>query len=258
MSGVDAMKPILLPAMLLLCLSAFADDVPSFNTEFQDVPPKYVFINGKSSGISYEIMTYVERKSGYRFAYEERLVPLSRVGKNMETGAMDIQFGMQKTQERERTMVFGPKLYDVRIVGVMRIGDAHSFATLSDIVRAKATVLTPNGTGTAAALRMVPGLILDDGARTAESNLEKLRGGRGEIFVYHNLTVNYLLSFPENGGYFKKVPIDFEGREGFVDVAQYLVYAKGFPEEARARIDRIIAEATANGELARITEKYLK
>ncbi len=244
--------------LLLYAFAAFSQDTLSFRTEFQDVPPKYCIVNGVSSGISYEIMKFVEEKSGYHFNYEERMVPLARVSRNMETGVMDIQFGLQNTPERERTMTFGPALYDIRFVGVMRADDPDTYASLSDIVRSKVKVLVPSGTGVAAALRLVPDLVLDEGARSAEADLAMLRYGRGKILIYHNLTVNYLLSLPENAGIFKKVLIDFEGREGLVGVSQYLVYAKDFPASAQDRINRIIAEAVESGELAKITGKYLR
>lgn len=251
-------KPLVPIVLILAGIAAFPDEPLSFRTEFQDVPPKYVSENGQNTGISYEIMKFVEERSGYRFLYEQLLVPLARVSRNMETGFMDIQFGLQKTPERERNMIFGSALYDVQIVGVMRIDDPESFASLSDIVRAKAKVLVPNGTGAASALSLVPDLAFDDGARSAAADLEMLRRGRGKILIYHNLTINYLLSAPENATDFRKVQIDFEGNPGFDDVAQYIVYSTGFPEEARLRIERVIAEAKASGELGRITDKYLK
>jgi len=243
---------------LILGVMAFSEDLTAFKTEFQDVPPKYIVANGTSSGISYEIMKLVGEKSGYRFEYEEKLVPLARVSRNLGIGLTDIQFGLQKTRERERTMTFGPALYGIEYVGVMRANDPDSFDTLSDLVRGKAKVLTPSGTGASAALRTVPGLILDDGAQSAEAELAMLRSGRGKILVYHNLTLNYLLSLPENAGLFKKIKIDFEGRSGFVNIAQYVVYSRDFPDEARERINRIIAEAIESGELAGITDKYLQ
>lgn len=258
------MKRTMLAAMILAGLSALAVHPASaqsgtgLRTEFQDVPPKYVIQNGVSSGISFEIMKYVEKKSGYRFVYKENLVPLARVSKNLENGIMDIQFGLQKTPERERNMIFGPALYNVRIIGVLRADDPDTFESLSELVRSKETVLTPFGTGCASALRAVKDLSVDDGARTAEANLDKLANGRGKIFIYHNLSVNYLLEFGEYEKLFRKVDIDFEDNDGFVDVAQYLVYSKKIPADIRERIDGVLAEAAANGDLERITGKYLK
>jgi ABC-type amino acid transport substrate-binding protein len=235
-----------------------AQSVTELKTEFQDVPPKYVIQDGISSGISFEIMKYVEQKSGYRFIYEESLVPLARVSKNLENGSMDIQFGLQKTPEREKNLIFGPVLYNVRILGVMRVDDPDTFRSLSELVQKQIIVLTPYGTGCASALSAVKGLIVDDGGRSAAANLEKLFNGRGKILIYHNLTINYLLRLPEFEKTFRTVDIDFESNEGFNDVAQYLAYSKNIPDTVRNRINEIIAEAVANGDLARITRKYLE
>ncbi len=244
--------------LLLTCVSLFGDDDRRLKTEFQDVPPKYIVDNGNPSGISYEIMRLIERKSGYTFAFSNALVPLPRVSKNLADGVMDIQFGLQKTPERERTMVFGPKLYGVSMVGIMRRDDPVTYEKISDIVSRKEIVLTQFGTGAAALLKGVPDLIVDDKATNIELNVEKLLRGRGKVLIYHNLTVNYILKSSKYKDLLRKVEISFEGNVDFTDVDQYLVYSRKVPQSTILAINKAVAEAMASGEIQQIADKYLK
>jgi ABC-type amino acid transport substrate-binding protein len=155
-------------------------------------------------------------------------------------------------------MVYGPPLYEVRILAVMRLTDLSGPHSLSDIVHSNMVVLSPMGTATAAWLKEIPGIQLDDGAKSAEANLEKLLSYRGDIVIYHDLTLNYLLSQPKFAGKFRIQVIDFEHTAGLEREMQYLVYSRSVPKDIMDDINRIILQAEASGELKAITDKYLR
>ncbi len=251
-------RSLLLVAVAFAVTPFFGEATRALKTEFQDVPPKYSVENGVSSGISYEIMKLVERKSGYSFEYVPNLVPLARVSRNLENGTMDIQFGLQKTPEREKNMVFGPALYKVKIIGVMRKDDADTIAKISDLVNDGEIALTQFGTGAAAGLKGIPGLIVDDGAVDVHANIQKLLAGRGKIIIYHNLTLNWAIASSRFGDKLRTVELDFENDPDFVEVYQYLVYSKKVPQTIIDDINRAVALVAESGELQEITEKYLK
>lgn len=243
--------------MLYACAVSSAQTKTVLKTEFQDVYPKYFVKDGVPSGISYEIMRLVERNSRFTFEYSGSLVALGRVSNDLSAGVMDIQFGLQKTPERESSMVFGPPLYSVRIVGVMRADDPDSISSIADIVGGKHVVLTQLGTGAAMVLRSIPGLRLDDAAKSVAVNLEKLLIGRGKILLYHNLSVNAVLADPGNAGKFRLVEINVSGYKDLESADQYVVYAKHVPPSTVAEINGVIEALRKSGELGRITEKYL-
>lgn len=225
-------------------------------TEFQDVPPKFIQEGKRYSGISYEIMRLVESKAPYMFTYDERLVSIARVTRNLGNAVTDVQFGLQKTPEREKTMIYGPSLYTVRVVGVVSIDDDSTPRILTELIRANTVILTQNGTATASWLRDVPGIILDEGARTPEANLEKILTGRGSILIYHDLTVNHILKNPKYAGKFRKVALDVGTAQGLGAEDQYVVYSRKVPKEVMENINRIIEETRISGELSAITDKY--
>jgi ABC-type amino acid transport substrate-binding protein len=243
-------------SLVFIALLAYPQSPYELKTEFQDVPPKFVQDGEGYSGISYEVMRLIESKSLYAFTFDKRLVSIARVTRNLSNGVTDIQFGLQKTPEREKTMVYGPSLYTVRIVGVVRIDDNATAASLMELIREKATILTQSGTATAEWLHNIPGIIIDDGARTPEANLEKILTGRGTILIYHDLTVNHILKKPKYAGKFRRVELDVDSVRGLGSENQYVVYSRKVPKEIREDINRIIEEARMSGELSAITDKY--
>ncbi|MBN2811152.1 MAG: transporter substrate-binding domain-containing protein, partial [Spirochaetales bacterium] len=211
-----------------MCFSgAYSQETILLRTEFQDVLPKFVISDGVSSGISFEIMKLIERKSRYRFVHKESLVPLARVVAGLESGYMDIQIGLQKTPEREAKLVFGPELYSVRLVAVVPkdslIGNTVS---IRDLIASRSTVLTPFGTGASSILRAIPGLLVDDQARTAEANMEKMLSMRGSILIYHDLSLAYLMAKSRYAGLLRVVDIDSSGYAGFEPLGQFIVYSR--------------------------------
>ncbi len=252
------LKSLISCVLAIIALPLGADDTHRLKTEFQDVPPKYIVEKGVPSGLSYEILKLIETKSGYTFVYQDKLVPLARVSKNLEDGITDIQFGIQKTSERERGMIFGPILYKVKLIGVMRKDDVTEILSLPELVEQKAVVLTQYGTGAAASLKTVSGLMVDDQATSVDMNIKKLLAGRGKIMIYHNLTLNYVIRASKYKDLLKMVELNFGESTDFVDIGQYLVYSKKTPQRVMDDINQAVRDASDNGELQSITDKYLK
>lgn len=230
-------------------------------TELQDVPPKYVINNdGTISGLSYEIMKLVEKKSGYRFTFDNMLIPLARVMYDIGESSIDVEFGVQRTPEREKKMIFGPSLYQVKIIGVVRADDNVDFRSISDLARLgpNGMILTQNGTGVAATLKAIKGLNIDDGSRSAEASLDKLAAKRGRVVIYHDLTLYFFLSQPKYAGKFKIIDIDYEGNLNLSDSHHFVVYSKKLSHRIVNDINRVIAVIEKSGELKKLTDKYLK
>ena len=68
-----------------MSLSTLSTTNYNLKTELQDVPPKFYSLpNGKISGISFDIMELIGKSSKYRFNYEKKLIPISRIIVNLE------------------------------------------------------------------------------------------------------------------------------------------------------------------------------
>ena len=234
----------------------------ALRTEFQDIIPKFLKLpDGRCSGISYEIMKMVERRSGIVFSFSEFPVPVSRVVMDLQRGDTDVQFGLQMTEERERALVVGEPLYAVKTVTLMRCGDVADFSSLDGLGRLgpeKGRILTVWGTGTAAILGPMKGLFVDDSAKTVEDALRKLVMGRGRVLIHHNLSLLYMMKSPEYAGRLKPVALDYGNIRLLNDARQYAVFSKKMDPRLVRRINSVIRESRADGELEQITSKYLR
>jgi len=258
------LKKVYIVLMLLTAaaLPVCAADTPNMlKTEFQDIPPKFLInSDGSFSGLSYDLMKMIERNSDIRFSYSADVIPLSRVTFDISKGAIDVQVGIQKTPEREKLMIFGEPLYKVKTVAVVRADDDFSCRTLADIAALgpdDGRILTVWGTGIAQILKSMPGLSVEDGARTPDAAIKKLIAGRGRVLIYHNLTINYLMKNPAFAGKIKIVPLDFRGT-GLNDTWQYIAFSKTVSPDLIRKINRVIVEARTRGELDRISRQYLE
>lgn len=247
--------------MIALSLIAGKERVV-LRTEFQDIMPKFIrFDDGRFSGISYELMEMLRRRTGIEFMFPDSPVPLSCVVMNLERGDMDVQIGIQKTAEREKIMIFGEPLYRVRTICLVRGDDAVDFASLEDLRRMgpeRGTVLSIWGTAIASILKAVPGLAVDDSAKTVEDAIHKLRIGRGRVLIYHNLSLIYAAKNGEYEGRIRAVDIDYGRNAMLTDSYQYVTFSKRTDPAVMKIINNAVRAARADGELERITSKYLK
>lgn len=230
-------------------------------TEFQDIPPKFVMNpDGRPGGISWQIMRLVESRSQVRFAWTPASLPLARVLEHLAEGSADIQFGLQKTPEREAAMVFGAVLYLVRPVVLIRGDDQADFASLADLARAgpvRGRILTIGGTAIAQALARQPGIWLDAGHADVTLALQALLDGKGRAFIYHDLSINHVIQQPRFVGRFRLVDLDLGPDPDLGPTPQYLVYSRQVPRAIVRYLDGVIARARRSGELDRITVPYL-
>jgi hypothetical protein len=118
----------------LMPIGSNAADPIYLKTEFQDVPPKFVTERNNSiSGISYDIIRMITRDGQVNFIYGNKPVPLIRSIWNLERGITEVQVCVQKTPERERSLVFGEPLYEVKTFAMVRINDRGVIRSLNDL-----------------------------------------------------------------------------------------------------------------------------
>lgn len=231
----------------------------TLKTELQDVPPKFYSLpNGQISGISFDIMQLIEKSSKYRFNYEKKLIPISRIIVNLEKNNTQIQLGLQKTPEREKSLIYGEELYKIKIVGLVRNNSTYNIKNISDLkkYRNEITILTQYGTAVDTALKKINGLNIDSGSKSLENSMEKLLLGRGNIIIYHDLSINFLMKNPKFKDKFKIINIDFEGNKELDEVAQYTVFSKEVPIKTRNEINETIKKMKKENKINEILIKY--
>lgn len=231
----------------------------TLRTELQDVPPKFFKLpNGQISGVSYEIMALVEKSSKYKFSYENKLIPISRIIYGLSKNNSQIQFGLQKTPEREKMFTYGEELYKIKIVGLVSNKNTYNIKSISDLKKYKKeiTILAQYGTAVDTSLKKINGLNIDSGSKSLENSMEKLLLGRGQIIIYHDLSINHLLKKEKYKDKFKIITIDFEGNKELEDVAQYVVFSKGVSSKTRYDINELIKRLKKENKIDEILEKY--
>ena len=172
-----------------------------------------------------------------------------------------MQIGIQKTAEREKTMIFGEPLYRVRTICLVRTNEVVDFASLDDLRRLgpeRGRVLSVWGTGIASILRNTPGLAVDDSAKTVEDAIHKLHIGRGRVLIYHNLSLVYAAKKGQYEGKIRAVDIDYGKNPLLTDSYQYVAFSKRSDPAVRKIVNDAVRAARAEGELDRITSKYLR
>jgi ABC-type amino acid transport substrate-binding protein len=234
----------------------------SLRIDVRDIPPMFVFgKDGSLSGLTIDILDYLESRTKLKFAYDKRdLVSTKRLEENLAEGAADLAFGFNKTPEREARLVFGESLYEVYPVVLMRKDDTQDFRTLGDLkaLGAKGIVLTTTGSAMAQELNAV-GLTVDDGASTLEKNLYKLLAGWGRVVISTNLASYFVVS---SLGYkdreVKFVSLDFSSNPIFRGASQFVIYSPKLPTEIVETINAAIAGAKENGDWAKLVRKYFE
>lgn len=235
--------------------------ITSYNlkTELQDVPPKFYSLpNGQIAGISFDIMQLIEKSSEFKFSYEKKLIPISRIIVNLEKNNTQIQFGLQKTSERQKNLIYGEELYKIKIVGLVRNNSTYNIKSISDLKKynKEIAILTQYGTAVDSSLKKINGLNIDSGSKSLENSMEKLLLGRGQLIIYHDLSINYLLNNPKYKGKFKLINIDFEGNKELNEVAQYVVFSKEVPLKTREEINEIIKKMKKDNKINEILKNY--
>lgn len=231
---------LLVVPMVLVSVGAGAQTKTELRIDLQDSPPKYMLAaDGKASGLCIEIMRLLEAKGDFRFVYDASYTPSKRIESKLRSGEADIHFGWAKNPEREAFLNYGNDLYVNRFVGAVRINDKVDFNTATDLINLgeRGQVLAVFGIASTGHLQKIPGLKVDDGGKTLAANLEKLAGGRGRVFVYHQLGISYELQLPQNKDRFKMVKIDWENNTSLHDTPQYVVFSKKLPADIVAKVN---------------------
>ncbi len=242
---------------IILLKAIFSNTNYILKTNLQEVPPKFIMSSdGKISGISYEIMKKIEQNSIYKFNYLKELVPINRVIYNLKNGDTDIQFGLQKTAEREKYLVYGSELYKIKIVGLIKKSSQIDIKSIEDLKNKNIVILTQYGTAVDTALKKINGLKIDSNAKSLENNMNKLFADRGQIIIYHDLSIYYFLSKPQYRDKFKVIEIDFKGNKELSEVAQYVVFSKKVSLKVIKDINTNIETIKKNGELKKIVNRY--
>jgi polar amino acid transport system substrate-binding protein len=249
------LKRNLIICVLVVIATSVHGETVKLKTEFQDSRPKTIRnSDGTFGGLAVELMNLIEKNSNYSFVLPKDFTPTARIERNLEYGDMDIHMGFGKTDEREKKIVFGEKLYDLKFVMISNKSDSVQINTVDDVKKLgdKGVVLAILGTNTVEYLKKDLGLTVDDSGKDILINLEKLSKNRGRFFVYNNLAVNYEMNQPKYKDKFRIQPVPLEKFE------HYILFSKKVPKTVVDGVNATIKKLKKSGEWDKVTSKYLK
>ena len=243
-------------AALLLMIMAGAGcqaEEVTLKTAYENVEPKFIkYSPGNFGGLCVELMSLISKDTGIRFRAKDGFVPKKRYLRDLEQGEVDVLFGLKKDVEREKWLVFGEPLYEVKYIALLNEVDSLEVRNAEDIrgLGKEGVVLTIFGAASADCLRGL-GLTVDDGAKDVEAGIGKLLAKRGRLFVYQNLSTMYELRKSKFKHTVRVVDLDMRKYE------HYVVFSKMVDPELVRRINRSIVKLKKNGDWDKVTRKYL-
>ena len=205
-------------------------------------------------GLSVEVMRAVERLDpGLKFSGQETLRTVGRIDKDLEGGAIDVFFGLvSNATRREKHSVILTRLYEQSTQLAVKIDDNIDIKTLDDIRKlgSAGVIGVPKGSAYVEYLNQQGGLLVDDGAVSASSTLQKILLGRIR-FVFFGGTV-LTKQIREDGleDKLKLLPARFNVEDVCVMLSKKADPALGL------RIQRALEKLRASGELTAIQTKY--
>jgi len=205
-------------------------------------------------GLSVEVMRGIERiDPGLKFVGQEALRPVGRVDKDLEVGVIDVFFGLvSNATRREKHNVILPRLYEQSTQLAVKIDDNIEIKTLDDIRKlgSAGVIGVPKGSAYVEYLNQQGGLLVDDGAVSASSTLQKILLGRIR-FVFFGGTV-LAKQIREDGleDKLKLLPVRFNSEDVCVMLSRKADSTLG------PRIQRTLEKLRASGELTAIQAKY--
>jgi polar amino acid transport system substrate-binding protein len=247
-------KIIFLVSVCVFSSTAWAQVV--LKTNLQDSTPKYIQNAGVFSGLGIDIMKAIEKiDSGIKFTYPESFIPFARISSSLETGAIDVFFGMVKSEEREKQFVFvNPPLYATHNKMVVRKDDPiANIKSYNDIraLGADGIILVDFGTAHQKLLENEKDLRIDASGKNRKENLLKLMNKRGRF--YYSTDMGLI-------GTIKEENLENKVRflpHVFLEDFQYAAFSKSVPAATVLRVQKAIEMLSKNGELTKIRAKYV-
>lgn len=225
----------------------------TLKTVSQDSPPKYYLdSDGKMTGLAVDTMKAI-MKMDPTIVFEgyETFMPLNRIEKELESGAIDVFFAWVKNDDKEKKFIFiDTPVYWVRNILVSSLEEPLTISDWKQIKDLKTvSVMVALGAAQAEYLKQM-GVLVDEQGKSNDNNLMKLMSDRGR-FAFGSETG--MLEQIKNLGYQGRIKIHpiktpIEGR--------YISFSKKVPKETVEKIEKTMKKLEENGTLDRIFKKH--
>lgn len=210
--------------------------------------------NEQRPGIMIEIFRAIERiDPGVKFVGYKAKGSTVRVEEELQTGEIDVFFGLAKTSLRAARYHFvEPPLYTTHSVLAVRADDPVQIMSWDDVraLSENGIVLVVRGTSHAQYLWTQGGLLIDDQAVTTPANLRKLLAGRGRFFFGSDINVAEEIEALSVAAQVRILPVRFW------ETGIYAVFSRKASPAMVKRISDAIRKLDRSGELKKIRARY--
>ncbi len=210
---------------------------------------------GEIRGLCFEFMKLIEQNSNVRFNYSSQFIPLKRIAFLSITGKYDTVFCVTKSKVFSKLANYADTpLMTYEYVAAVRADDSVSISSIDDILALgeKGRILAQSGASVVGELSDIEGLIIEDSARTMETNFKKLERKRGRFFISSTIQLQWALKKKEYREKFKVLPFSFK------TVDSYVVFSKFADDEKLAAVNKVLIKLTQTGQLKKTVKKYIK
>jgi polar amino acid transport system substrate-binding protein len=237
-------------ALLLLAGPASAQmTVPMMAQE--SIPPKWILEDGKVRGLCADLVAAIERiEPRIRFTGYDRarsLVVIEDALSSDRVWAACAMLDSARRREVAQRSEFPVFVTRHRLAAVA--SDTQVVGSLDDLVRLKPLINTARGSAYIVELK-ARGIAVDDSTGDSVVNLRKILGGHGRYTYMNELSLAYLIRSEHLEGKIKMLPAVFNAAPLY-----FWVSRKADPALA-PMLDQALARLKANGELARIYERW--
>ena len=241
----------------ILCGQVFSGEATVLRTGAQPSAPKYFAADDNSiEGLCVDIINAIENTDPtLQFRGQDTFIPFKRLQHMLTNGEIDVFVGMKKTPKRMVTYRFiDIPLYHLSYKLVSLSHQSYASSELEDLDRFDAglRVLTVNASAASTFLKnKSPGLQIDDSPRSPSSMIQMLILGRGDFAFYHDLALFHAINKLNLAKEIHVVPANYSS------YAHHVAFAKTVPMETVNKVKKALETLQNNGELERITSKYL-
>ena len=217
----------------------------------ESIPPKWVIRNGRMDGLCPDILAAIEKiEPRLHFAGYDDYRSLPVIEQALESGAVGAACALLDTAQRRKiARIVGQPLYSVRHRLAAAVGEKATPRSFDDLLKLKPLITTPRGASYSQQLRVL-GLEVDDSTGDNLVNLKKVAAGHGRFFYMNELTMLWLLRAPPLKDQIRLLP-------GVLKEEPIYFWMSKQADPATVRlVDRAIERLHANGELARIYQRW--
>ena len=215
----------------------------------KDAPPRYINERGQVFGICVDIINTLNtilRERNIRIVTIDNDMPFVRLRKHLESGEIDVFFGLTKNKEREKLYRYANQLYEIHYTFAKLKSNPFEYtgeASLKDKV-----VGALRGSNSAKIISRIQGVEVNL-VNTIPQSFEMLMLKRIDMIYYHNLGLEWNIKQSEYRNDLKLVI------NPYVSAHQYMAFSKNVSSDI-VQVEEVLSSMSEDGTIAKIMEKY--